>query len=107
MTEQPTITQAGIEAATAEVERLQRELDITNAGHIALWLEENVIPHDALRLCQSWLAVQIVEAHEREIARHRTTSLAAQDGLDAGGAGWRPRCRRPLGRLGHQKTDGR
>ena len=83
MTEQPTITRAGIEAATAETERLRLELDITNADHIALWLEENVIPHDALRLCQSWLAVQIVEAHEREIARHRTTSLAAQDGLVA------------------------
>ena len=81
MTEQPTITRAGIEAATAETERLRLELDITNADHIALWLEENVIPHDALRLCQSWLAVQIVEAHERDLARHRTTSLAAQDGL--------------------------
>ena len=79
--EQPTITRAGIEAATAETERLRLELDITNADHIALWLEENVIPHDALRLCQSWLAVQIVEAHERDLARHRTTSLAAQDGL--------------------------
>ena len=51
--------------AAAETERLERELDITNADHIALWLEANVIPHDALRLCLNWIAVQIVEAHER------------------------------------------
>ena len=50
--------------ATAETDRLERELDITNADNIALWLEANVIPHDALRLCLNWLAVQIVEAHE-------------------------------------------
>lgn len=50
--------------ASAETDRLERELDITNADHIALWLEANVIPHDALRLCLNWLAVQIVEAHE-------------------------------------------
>lgn len=46
--------------AAAEVDRLQRELDITNADHIALWLEANM--HDSPL---GWLACRIVEAHER------------------------------------------
>lgn len=47
------------EQASAETERLQRELDITNADHIALWLEANM--HDSTL---GWLACRIVEAHE-------------------------------------------
>lgn len=42
---------------------LAGELDITNADNIALWLNEHL--HDyAQNLPISWLAVQIVEAHE-------------------------------------------
>lgn len=55
------------EAAVAETNRLQRELDITNADHIALWLEANTIPDEPMSQCIGWLAVQIVEAHERAI----------------------------------------
>lgn len=44
--------------AASETARLCEQLDITNADHIALWLEAN---RDA---GLPWLAVQIVEAHE-------------------------------------------
>lgn len=47
------------EVAAAETERLQNELDITNADHVALWLEAN-LPDASL----AWLACRIVEAHE-------------------------------------------
>ena len=53
-------TREQIERAAAETERLQRELDITNADHIALWLEANL--RDA---SLGWLACRIIEAHER------------------------------------------
>jgi hypothetical protein len=59
---EPIFTPEAIAAANAKVERLQRELDITNADHIALWLEAND-PYDS----DAWLAVQIVEAFERAI----------------------------------------
>lgn len=52
-------TQEGYAAARRETERLSRELDITNADHVALWLEANL--GDA---SLGWLAVRIVEAHE-------------------------------------------
>ena len=55
-------TPEAIEAASAETERLCRELDITNADHIALWLEENT--PDA---STAFLACRIIEAHEREL----------------------------------------
>jgi hypothetical protein len=51
----------------AETNRLQRELDITNADHIALWLEANTIPDEPMSQCISWLACRIVEAHERAV----------------------------------------
>lgn len=51
--------------AVAETNRLQRELDITNADHTALWLEANTIPDEPMSQCMGWLAVQIVEAYER------------------------------------------
>lgn len=57
MSENPPLAQW--EIAAAETERLSRELDITNADHIALWLEGN-----ALGSTFAWLAVRIVEAHE-------------------------------------------
>lgn len=53
-----------IEAASAAVERYCAELDITNADHIALWLETNT---EEPRI--GWLAVQIAEAYERAINR--------------------------------------
>lgn len=49
--------------ASAETERLTRELDITNADHIALWLEAN---KDDSPL--GWLACRIVEAHEHALS---------------------------------------
>lgn len=61
----PTIfTPERIRAADAETARWCAELDITNADHIALWLETNT---DEPR--SRWLAVQIAEAFERAIDR--------------------------------------
>lgn len=45
--------------ASAEVDRLSRELDITNPDAVGLWLEAN-LPHAPL----GWIACRIVEAHE-------------------------------------------
>ena len=69
MTER-TITQADIERATAETERLQRELDITNPDHIILWLEAQAdgAPIDDF---PAWFACRIVEAHEAAVAELR------------------------------------
>lgn len=58
------VTAEDLAHAAAEVERLQRELDITNADHIALWLEANTIPDEPMSQCMSWLACRVVEAHE-------------------------------------------
>ena len=58
------------ESAVAETNRLQQELDITNADHIALWLEANTIPSEPMNQCASWLACRIVEAHERAVRNH-------------------------------------
>jgi hypothetical protein len=60
------------EAAIAETNRLRRELDITNADHIALWIEANTVLDEPMNQCASWLAVQIVEAYERTRATPRT-----------------------------------
>lgn len=65
------ITPEMMEAAHAETDRLQRELDITNADHVALWLEAND-PYDG----DAWLAIQIVEAHERAVAALSTADHA-------------------------------
>lgn len=59
----PVFTPEAIQAASEETARLTRELDITNADHIALWLEAN---KDDSSL--GWLACRIVEAHEAAIA---------------------------------------
>lgn len=72
-----------IAKASADVERLQRKLDITNADHIALWLENN-LPDASI----AWLACRIVEAHEvatpappvDETDRLRDMSEAPKDG---------------------------
>lgn len=61
-----------IERASKAVERLCTELDITDADHIALWLEGN-----ALGSTFAWLAVRIVEAHERVITRERIAAAEA------------------------------
>jgi hypothetical protein len=63
-------------AATQGAEVYSRELDITNADHIALWLDtsrplDNAIP---------WLACRIVEAHEIEIAKLRHTLRTTEAG---------------------------
>lgn len=54
------MTDDQLNKADAETERLQNEPDITNADHIALWLEANM--KDA---SLSWLACRIVEAYEK------------------------------------------
>jgi hypothetical protein len=58
------MTNEAIEAAARDVARLRRELDITNADHIALWIEANTILDEPMNQCASWLACRIVEAHE-------------------------------------------
>lgn len=54
-----------IAAANAKTDRLSCELDITNADHIALWLEANMADSSL-----AWLACRIVEAHEAAIRAH-------------------------------------
>jgi hypothetical protein len=58
------MTNEAIEAAARAIARLSRELDITNADHIALWIEANTILDEPMNQCASWLACRIVEAHE-------------------------------------------
>lgn len=53
-----------VEGANTSVSRYCAELNITNADHIALWLETNT---EEPRI--GWLAVQIAEAYERTINR--------------------------------------
>lgn len=65
----PLFTPEAAVRAEAETERLSHELDITDADHIALWLEENM--EDATL---GWLACRIIEAHEAAL-----TSLQARD----------------------------
>lgn len=74
-------TKAHADFATAfsavRTERLCNELDITNADHIALWLERNMEPSAI-----SYLAVQIVEAHEAAL-RQLTQSDTLREALEA------------------------
>lgn len=65
MTNDQTVTQAAFDQAASETERLQRELDITNADHVALWIAANLIPDEPMSQCVSWFACRIVEAYER------------------------------------------
>ena len=60
-----TLVETDWQKAVAETNRLQRELDITNADRIALWIEANTIPDEPMNQCASWLACRIVEAHEK------------------------------------------
>ena len=77
------ITPEMIKHAHAETERLSREMDITNADHVALWLEAND-PYDG----DAWLAIQIIEAHERATAplHARVQELEAENFALAAGA---------------------
>ena len=59
--------------ALTETARLSQELDVTNADNIALWLDENAAAAPDYR---AWLAVRIVEAHERAVARIEAEALA-------------------------------
>lgn len=68
-------TAADWQRAVAETNRLQRELDITNADHIALWLDANTIPDEPMNQCGSWLACRIVEAHEVAAQQARAQAL--------------------------------
>lgn len=67
MSEGIKITQADFDAAAKKVFNLQRELDITNADHIALWLEHSTPLEGNI----SWFACRIIEAHEIEMAKAR------------------------------------
>lgn len=63
------MTENDHEAAARETERLTRQLDITNADHIALWLEAN---KDESPL--GWLACRIAEAFEAQLAEVRAAA---------------------------------
>lgn len=65
------MTPEEIITAQIEVARLTHELDITNADHIALWLEANM---DDSPL--AWLACRIIEAHEASIAAREAAARA-------------------------------
>lgn len=74
-----------IARANAYVRHLQHNLNIANADHIALWLEEHLNDDTGI----GWLACRIVEAHEAairaqadEIARLREALGMAKDLLD-------------------------
>lgn len=54
---------------TLNVKGLVERLDISNADHIALWIEANTIPDEPMNQCASWLACRIVEAHEAALAQ--------------------------------------
>ena len=58
--------------ATLDVERLEKELDITNADHIALWLASSG------QMSISYLAVQIANAYDRATAA-RVIELEAEN----------------------------
>lgn len=60
--------------AAIEVDHLQHDLDITNADHIALWLEANQVQMACPEISLGWLAVQIVEAHEAATLRPASTA---------------------------------
>lgn len=68
-------TAADWQKAVAKTNRLQRDLDISNADHIALWLEANTIPDEPMSQCISWLACRIVEAHEAAAQQAREQAL--------------------------------
>ncbi len=62
--------------ATLDVERLEKELDITNADHIALWLAS------AGQMSISYLAVQIANAYDRaNAARVEAENARLREGL--------------------------
>ena len=71
-----TFTVEAIAVASAETDRLTRELDITNADHVALWLEANI---DDASL--AWLACRIVEAHEAASSDLTAASQLEHSGL--------------------------
>ncbi|SCW57218.1 hypothetical protein SAMN02927924_01450 [Sphingobium faniae] len=77
--DEPGFMQADFEKAAAETARLQRELDITNADHIALWLEANMPAISQEDFSISWLACRIIDAHEQALAA--TTPSSADNAL--------------------------
>lgn len=72
------MAEATQEMIAREVERLQNELDVTNADHIALWIEANLIPDEPMSQCVSWFACRIAEAHERAVARNASDRLPSE-----------------------------
>lgn len=65
------MTPEQIKSASEEVERLTHKLDITNADHIALWLEANMDDSPI-----AWLACRIIEAHEATLAAREAAARA-------------------------------
>lgn len=72
-----TPTEADRDAAARKVFILERELDISNADHIALYLEANK-PLDSHI---SWLACRIIEAHEIRLVQSQKELLEALEAL--------------------------
>ena len=56
-------TPARLLDASLEVDRLEKELDVTNADHISLWLSANA------PMSISYLSVRIAEAYDRAITK--------------------------------------
>lgn len=67
----PAFTPERIAAAHAETERFCRELDITNADHVLLWLESHINDDYSI----GFLACKIVEAHEEIVNQSKEVML--------------------------------
>jgi len=65
---QPSELGTSWQSAVEETDRLERELDLTNDDHIALWLEANAIS-PPLTHQLGWVACRIAEAYEAQIAK--------------------------------------
>ena len=65
---QPSELGTAWQSAVEETDRLERELDLTNVDHVALWLEANAIS-PPLTHQLGWVACRITEAYEAQIAK--------------------------------------
>jgi len=65
---QPSELGTSWQSAVEETDRLERELDLTNVDHIALWLEANAIS-PPLTHQLGWVACRIAEAYEAQVAK--------------------------------------
>lgn len=65
---QPSEFGTAWQSAVEETDMLERELDLTNVDHVALWLEANAIS-PPLTHQLGWVACRITEAYEAQIAK--------------------------------------